>query len=248
MRSTYLHYRIRRIHRFLGVTLGIQLLLWTLGGLYFSWSDMDAVHGDHQKKELSLLRGDLDLISPTLALRNLQEKTGAFDLIDLRLVMILGTPVYQIVYKTTSSNSSGEKAVQLADAQTGTLRNPLSETEAMKIAKEHFNGNPEVARTEYLTQLGGHHEYRESPLPAYAITFDHPTHTTVYVAAELGTVQKFRNDQWRVFDFLWMLHTMDYRGRDNISNWLLRIFSIFGLVTVCSGFALYWVSLKKQTR
>jgi uncharacterized iron-regulated membrane protein len=65
------------------------------------------------------------------------------------------------------------------------------------------------------------------------------------VASELGTVQKFRNDKWRVFDFLWMLHTMDYNGRDNFGNILLRAFSIFGLVTVLSGFLLYFTSSKR---
>ncbi|MEY2836374.1 MAG: hypothetical protein RLZZ557_2036, partial [Bacteroidota bacterium] len=81
-------------------------------------------------------------------------------------------------------------------------------------------------------------------LPAYAVTFSHPSRTTVYVSSELGTVQKFRNDKWRVFDFLWMLHTMDYESRDEIGNMLLRIFSIFGLVTVISGFMLFFISAK----
>jgi len=53
-------------------------------------------------------------------------------------------------------------------------------------------------------------------LPAYAIRFDHPSKTTVYVATEMGAVTKFRNEKWRIFDFLWMLHTMDYQSRDNI--------------------------------
>jgi hypothetical protein len=64
------------------------------------------------------------------------------------------------------------------------------------------------------------------------------------VSAELGTVQKFRNQKWRVFDFLWMLHTMDYESRDNFGNVLLRTFSIFGLVTVLSGFLLYFTSAR----
>jgi len=66
----------------------------------------------------------------------------------------------------------------------------------------------------------------------------------VYVSAETGKVESFRNNKWRVFDFLWMMHTMDYKSRDNFNNFLLRTFSLFGLVTVISGFALYFVSSK----
>jgi membrane protein insertase Oxa1/YidC/SpoIIIJ len=41
---------------------------------------------------------------------------------------------------------------------------------------------------------------------------------------------------------------MDYKQRDNINNWLLRAFSIFGLLTIISGFTLYWVSSKSLKR
>ena len=68
--------------------------------------------------------------------------------------------------------------------------------------------------------------------------------TTVYVSAELGTVQTYRNNQWRVFDFLWMLHVMDYQNRDNINNWLLRLFSVIGLITIASGFLLFGLTQK----
>ncbi|MBX2927765.1 MAG: hypothetical protein KF852_08025 [Saprospiraceae bacterium] len=47
---------------------------------------------------------------------------------------------------------------------------------------------------------------------------------------------------------LWMLHTMDYQSRDNITNWLLRAFSIFGLATVMSGFTLFFLTQKKKRR
>ena len=135
----------------------------------------------------------------------------------------------------------------MANAETGDLRPALAKNEAIEIAKASFSDDAQVKQVEYLTTTNGHHEYREQPLPAYAVTFNHAGNTTVYVAAELGTVQKFRNNKWRIFDFLWMLHTMDYQSRDNLSNWLLRAFSIFGLVTIFSGFTLFWVSRKKKT-
>lgn len=136
----------------------------------------------------------------------------------------------------------------LADATTGILREPLTKEEAIAVAQQHFNGEATVVSVEHLTNTNKHHEYRDQALPAYAITFKHPNNTTVYVASELGTVQKFRNKPWRIFDFLWMLHTMDYESRDNIGNTLLRVFSIFGLITVLSGFALFFVSSRLLRR
>jgi uncharacterized iron-regulated membrane protein len=243
------HYYIRKTHRYLGVLLGIQFLLWTVGGLYFSWSNMDEVHGDFERRKAPYLPVSDAMVSPSVVIDSIK-KTHRFDsLISVQLIEILGKPYYQVRGITNSQHRGDQKhavhaVTWLANAATGQLKPPLTKEEAIEVAKRRFNGNPTITLVEYLTALNGHHEYRESPLPAYAITFEHPSATTVYVATELGTVQKFRNNKWRIFDFLWMLHTMDYKSRDNIGNLMLRIFSIFGLVTILSGFVLYGISFK----
>jgi hypothetical protein len=53
-------------------------------------------------------------------------------------------------------------------------------------------------------------------------------------------VTKHRNHVWRAFDFLWMLHKMDDRGRDDFNNPLLRGVSALALLTVVSGELLWW--------
>jgi hypothetical protein len=237
------HFYIRKSHRYLGLLIGIQFLAWTISGLYFSWSNLDEVHGDPQMKPAPLIALSERMVPPDSVWR----QVAGDSLIGIQLIQVLDKPLYQITYLHQQPGHA-MKHVQLADARTGELRQALSEPEAIALAKSRFNGEANVNEVEYLTETGSHHEYREQPLPAYAISFDHPTRTTVYVAAQLGTVVKYRNRPWRIFDFLWMGHTMDYQGRDNINNWLLRIFSVFGLFTVLSGFALYVVSsrVKRQ--
>ena len=144
------------------------------------------------------------------------------------------------------NHASRHMSIHLANAYNGNLRTPLTQVEAVAIAKNRFNGETKLISVELLNQTNNHHEHRKNPLPAYAVTFDHPTKTTVYVSNKLGTVQKFRNNKWRVFDFLWMMHTMDYEGRDHFVNLLLLSFYIFGLITVLSGFLLFFVSYKKK--
>ena len=243
------HYYIRKTHRWLGVLLGIQFMMWTIGGLYFSWSNIDEVHGDFQKKNAPLLSSNISLMSPSTVLDSIRKIHQIDSIVSIQLIEILGKPFYQVrcisaIHNESSHQHDRTAMNHLANAETGQLRGPLTKEEAIEVAKMRFNGEPRVKTTEYLTNTNGHHEYRESPLPAYAITFEHPTKTTVYVASELGTVQKFRNNKWRLFDFLWMMHTMDYEGRDNFGNILLRSFSIFGLVTVMSGFLLFFISAK----
>lgn len=234
------NYLLRRTHRYLGVLLGIQFLMWTVGGLYFSWSNMDDVHGDPQKKPTPQYRADLPFVSPSLALFNLNENIKSDSVLNIVLIDILGKPTYRIEYL----HGGHHKMYQLADALTGALRPPLSIDEATALAKQQFNGDPKVKSVELLKDVNGHHEYRENPLPAVAVAFEQAT-TTVYVATEMGIVTKYRNTKWRIFDFLWMLHTMDYQTRDNLGNWLLRAFSILGLLTIGSGFTLFFISLKR---
>jgi uncharacterized iron-regulated membrane protein len=245
------HYYIRKSHRYLGVLLGIQFLLWTIGGLYFSWSNMDEVHGDLERKHPPLLSSNVQLVSPSAVLDSIKAIHRIDSIVSIQLIEILGKPFYQIrcitaIQQTSSSHEHDATHAMnhLADATTGQLREPLSKEEAVAVAQQHFKVDAQVLSIEFITKTGKHHEYREQPLPAYAITFKHPNNTTVYVASELGTVQKFRNKPWRIFDFLWMLHTMDYESRDYFGNTLLRIFSVFGLITVISGFLLFAVSWK----
>jgi len=44
--------KIRKAHRYLGVFLDIQFLMWTISGMHFSWTDIKEIHGDHFKKEI----------------------------------------------------------------------------------------------------------------------------------------------------------------------------------------------------
>lgn len=238
------HLRIRKTHRYLGLITGIQFVMWTIGGIYFSFSDMDEIHGDYQRKHHgTAFNTGIELASPAVVLAHLQHAEA---ITSIKLIDILGEPHYQVIYQTgaTQEHDHAGTHTLMANGATGELRPALSQEEAVQMALDNFVDPVEVAEVEYLTEenMSGHHEYRGSALPAWAVTMKHPTQTTVYVAADQGVVTKFRNNKWRVFDFLWMLHTMDYQGRDNFGNILLRIFSIAGIVTILSGFALYFVS------
>lgn len=231
------HYYVRRTHRYLGVLLGIQFLLWTISGLYFSWTNIDEIHGDLQHKHPPHLSAAFNFISPGIVLNSLTEKADSIHQIEV--VNIMQKPFYFIRYFSNKNFKS-----VLADAETGAIKQLITKEEAVKIAAENFEGQPILKSTEYITTVGSHNEYREKPLPAWKILFEHESNTNIYVAAQSGKVETFRNEKWRTFDLLWMFHTMDYNGRDNINNWVLRAFSIFGIITILSGFLLFFISTK----
>ena len=235
------HFNIRKTHRYLGIILGIQFLMWTISGLYFSWSDIDEIRGDLDRKIPARLHGNIKLISPAEILDSSELKADSIH--DIHLVNILGKPFYSLQFF-----KGNELKRILADATSGAIRPAISKEEAVRIASESFIETANVKSIGYITEANAHHEYREKLLPAWVVTFDHPSHTNVYVSAYLGKVESFRNRKWRIFDFLWMGHMMGYQDRDDTNNMLLRIFSAFGLLTVISGFILFFASRKKTKK
>lgn len=110
------------------------------------------------------------------------------------------------------------------------------------MAQRRFADGSAIERVEYLTSTNGHHEYREKPLPVYAVTFRQPAHATVYVAAPLGTMQMIRTDPWRFSTCSgcctrWTTKAATPGMPDRINNSILRAFSALGLLTISSGFA-----------
>jgi hypothetical protein len=233
---------IRKTHRYLGLFIGIQFLGWTISGIYFSWNDIDDVHGDHMRKSPHSISASSALASPDKSIQELKASTTVDSIHSIQLISVVGKPLYQIMYFSGHAGDVHHHVrYKLADATTGQLRGPLTKDEAVAIAKDYVVSSANVKEVTIVEKTDGYHEYRERPLPAYGIAFENPD-CTVYISSERGTFQTIRHDQWRAFDFLWMFHTMDYESRDDINNWLLRIFSIFGLLTVLSGFVLYFIS------
>lgn len=214
---------LRKSHRYLGLFIGIQFVMWTVSGLYFSWTDLDEIHGDHFKKPNVEKTFFSDLKSP-------QELTSNTKISSLELHDIAGEPFY-LVNDTI-----------LIDARTGLQKPEITKQEALAISEKHMLPGLQVAGIEKITETGKHHEYRGSPLPAYVISYKTPENLTSYVSVKDGFFRTVRHRDWRWFDFLWMTHTMDYQGRDNFNNLALRIFSLMGLITVLSGFVLWYIS------
>ena len=215
--------KIRKTHRYLGLFLGIQFLFWTISGLYFSWTDIDEIHGDHFKNLDYQPKSFSNLISPSLL-----DVAKGINTIELR--DIGGEPYYWVNKK------------QLYSATDGSLKNNITKGEAIYIAKNYMKKGLEVESVEQITETGKHHEYREKLLPAYVISYKTDEALKAYVSVKDGKFQTVRHRNWRWFDFLWMTHTMDYEGRDNFNTTVLRAFSLLGLITVLSGFLLWYTS------
>lgn len=214
---------VRRVHRYLGIFLGLQFLMWTISGMYFSWTDINEIRGDHFRKEQVHPAGFSNL-------QGVSHLLPGEEIESLQLKDVAGEPYYWI---------NEEKLVH---ARSGEQKQEISEQEALKIAENHMLDDLEVKNVEKITSTGDHHEYRSGRLPAYVISYTSSENIRAYISAVDGTFRSVRHRDWRWFDFLWMTHTMDYDTRDDFNTTVLRAFSLLGLITVFSGFLLWFIS------
>lgn len=235
----------RKVHRLLSIVIGIQLLLWTVSGLIFSWNPINKVRGEDRvanQPAIDLVGQNLLPLQEVLANRKLVPPSGKVENVVAR--QLLDSPVYELTIRDSDNTIH-----VLCNALTGEKLSPISRQLAEKIALKDFNEPAKVTVSTLLTeQPGPHSEYRKKELPAWKIELNHSSGTVIYVSANRGLVVTRRNNRWRMFDFFWMLHTMDYQGRDNFNSWLLRIVSIFGVVSVLSGYWLWWRSRKRKRK
>jgi len=91
-------------------------------------------------------------------------------------------------------------------------------------------------------------EFRGRTLPLYKIEAlnEEGEKINVYLDPYSEKIVAIRSNQWRIWDFMWGIHIMDWNERDNIDNAFLKIFSILALLSALSGIYLFFSSNKKK--
>ncbi|MBQ0718703.1 MAG: PepSY domain-containing protein [Gammaproteobacteria bacterium] len=226
---------IRKTHRWLGLIAAIQLLIWTGSGLFFSIVPIGDVRGSHLLQPPPALRlAHVNLISASdLVAQHSELATLSLGKIQLR--QRLYTPIYQVKLDDQWLIYHAETAAKLA---------PLTETQAHSIATNSTH-LPVLSAT-WVTAVERGSEYRDGELPAWKIALEGVDEANLWIGANSGKVSAMRTNTWRLYDFLWSLHIMDYLDRDNFNSWLLRAFALLGVITIVSGLLLFFISAKRR--
>lgn len=154
-----------------------------------------------------------------------------------------GSPVKTITLRMVGARPVAEVETaageRLFDAQTAEPLPPVDARQATAIARAAWKSNvkPESRVTRVTDESP---EYRGA-LPAWRIAFADPDATSVFVAANTGRVTAVRTGTWRLYDFFWSLHIMDWKNHENFNTpWLLS-FAIGGLIFGLAGTVLLFM-------
>jgi hypothetical protein len=215
-----------KIHLWVGVIVGIQLLLWTGSGLFLTAYALDTVRGTTLRRDVAPV--DLNragqVVAPSTVLTAPVERA--------ELTTLLGKPVYVL----TNADRRW-----LVDARTG-LPRPISRDDALAIAREQVTLVEPLSATPVpdpppleLRRPGG----------AWMVAAADGTH--VYLD-HAGSVMAVRTNLWRWYDFAFGLHILDPQGREDTHHPLLIGSAALALGSVISGIFLLWVRFRPKRR
>ncbi|MFT5135828.1 MAG: putative iron-regulated membrane protein [Arenicella sp.] len=212
----------QKIHKWLGLLVGIQLVIWTISGFYMVVIDIDIIHGDHLVQPAAELSAESVREFST----KLPQLTRTYpEAQSLSLESLAGRAVFKV--KTPSGTL-------LLDALNGETITAIDNSRINQLANIYYAGSG-VIQNATLIESNPPREIGARPLPIWRIDFDDIWGTTLYISPITGALATRRHTLWRVFDFVWMLHIMDYDEREDINNILLRIVSILAFLLVLSG-------------
>lgn len=207
---------IRKLHKWFGLVLGLQFLIWALSGAVMALLDHHKVSGEHSLLPVAQLTAGPAPVS----LSTVQSAVGA-PIVALELKPMFDRWVYQA---TTADG------VRLLDANTA---RPLEVDEAMArtLATARYAGGAPVESVRLVA--ASTHETRDMARPVWRVGFGDADNTALFVSQATGEMLGAKTDAWRLWDIAWMLHIMNYGDRQSFNHPLI--------VTVATGVA--WLAL-----
>lgn len=209
---------LQKLHKWAALFVGIQLLLWSISGLVFTLLEPESVSGEllASPPPMPTLTEDAMLTDPSAWLGIYAGRSVH----EVSLRPLGGEWIYRIAH---------DGGIELRQAADGALL-VIDAARARRLALDHYRGEGKLVSINYLAKSTL--ETRDAGATWQAV-FDDPAGTSLYFSADDGTIVAARTDAWRAFDFFWMLHTMDYEGRDDFNNPLV----------ILVGSAALWVGI-----
>lgn len=209
---------IRNIHKYLSFFISLQLLLWTVSGIYFSFNKIELVRGEQYRLpssfslNLNQLKGNFENISNFDVVNRVDQQ-----------ILIISDPSGR---KYLDSNGNPVSMLTVEQAKLTVKENSILNPIDVFLIDQDRNGS----------------EYRGRELPLYQVLSLNKDQKSinVYVNPYSGKIVAIRSMQWKIWDLMWGFHIMDWQTRDNINNFLLKVFSILALVSSVSGVLLFF--------
>lgn len=220
----------RRLHNWLGLILVVQILLWFLSGLVMAVLPIEQVRGEHLRTSPATAWQDAQ-VSPATLLA--QHSAAASFSLSQQLSLNNGHVSAMPVYVIEDANQRFRYS-----AGSGQILTALAESDIRDLAQAQYLGGGQLSHSQLLSELP--QEVKNLTPPLWQVQFTDSDNTTFYIDPATGAIARVRTSGWRLFDFFWMLHIMDYQDRSNFNNPLLISTAAASLLFTLTGLIMLW--------
>ncbi|MAC39923.1 MAG: hypothetical protein CMF76_05450 [Maricaulis sp.] len=212
-----------QIHLWLGIAIGIQVMLWLISGLVMVLWPIETVRGEHLRHAEAEMAIDWTGEALPLSAILADQDTAV---LSARTGRLAGRAVWRL---------ETAEGPQMVDARTGEDLTPVDEDLAREIALERYAGRgalTEQVRIETPPREAG------LAVPAWRFEFGPEDPATLYINSRTGELRAVRTTLWRVYDVFWGLHIMDWSTRENFNSWWIKATSVLAILFGLAGVVL----------
>lgn len=223
-----------QLHKWLALIVGIQVLFWVGGGLVMTALPIERVRSEHRAAETPT--GPIDVG----AVLTLEDAARRASVQNVHRAELRQTPRGSVWTLTAAGGH-----VLTVSATDGRPLGTFDAAEAERLASAAYKGPGRPYAAVYLNKAP-EEAGRQGPL--WRVDFDDPERTSFYLSTDTGEVVTRRSQVWRVFDFFWRLHVMDWDDGEDFNHPLIVATAALTLSLVVAGFVLLWIRLGREWR
>lgn len=220
-----------QLHKWIGLVVGLQVLGWVLGGLIMTAIPIARVRSEHHiaqsQPQAIPLSGAID---PATAAR-----AAGIAPVEATLKTTLRGPLWIL--------KDAEGKVVVVDARSGHLAAPITAGNARLYASVGYEGPGRPVGVRYFASAP---QETGKTGPLWRVEFDDPERTAFYVAPDTGDVVSRRSNVWRLYDFFWRIHILDFKTGENFNHPLIIGAAALTLPVTITGLILLWIRVGRD--
>jgi uncharacterized iron-regulated membrane protein len=220
--------RLRRWHIWLGWIVGVPILFWAVSGLVMVARPIEEVRGTDLLRESAPIRLQSAPVPPSV-----------------EGVLLSSLRLEQRVAGSRWVVALPDGTVRIADPATGRWLPGVSATEAAREVTGRYTGSASVVRVTRTEADNPPLDLRRA-ISAWQVAMSDGTR--FYVDARSGEVVARRTRWWRFYDWMWGLHIMDLKTREDTHNPLVIGFAIAALVTAILALMMLPMTIRRRRR
>lgn len=217
------------LHRYLGIVVGLVMLIWTLSGIIMMYQEYPELTPDQQLALLSPLNTTTCCVLPD------SNVLGTEQFADARIEMLLDNPVLRV-----ASRDRGLLLYDLTDgSRLDAINSNLAQTIADHFARERYSTSSPtllgLIHNDQWTVYGAYNPLR----PLYKYGVDDDEGTQFYISSQTGEIVQVTTSSQRVWGYLgavihWLYPTI---LRQNTALWSQVVIwlTILGIFLTATG-------------